>query len=139
MTGPTGPAGTAGTVAGSVAANESTTSLAYTDLTTVGPTVNVTVPASGRLLVSVTSAMLGNSGSTACFMSFAGTGTTVFAAVDADALIQAGGAQQRASAETVLSGLTPGAEVLTAKYKVTGGGAASCAYSNRSMFTIPLP
>jgi hypothetical protein len=122
-----------------VATLESTTSLAYTDLATVGPTVTVAVPSTGGLLVSVASAVLGNSGSTSCFMSFAGTGANTITPVDANALIQAGGAQQRASAETVLTGLTPGNTVLTAKYKVTGGGAASCAYSNRSMFAIPLP
>ena len=72
-------------------------------------------------------------------MSFAGTGANTITPVDANALILAGGAQQRSSAATVLTGLTPGSTVLTAKYKVTGGGAASCSYGNRSLFAIPLP
>jgi hypothetical protein len=122
-----------------VATLEPTSSLVYTDLATVGPTVTVVVPASGRLLVSVTAAELGNAGSTACFMSFAGTGANTITAVDANALVQAGGAQQRASASTVLAGLTPGSTTLTAKYRVTGGGAASCTFATRSIYAIPLP
>jgi hypothetical protein len=122
-----------------VATSEATSSLAYTDLATVGPTVNIVVPTSGRLLVSVTSAELGNAGSTACFMSFAGTGANTITAVDANALVQAGGAQQRASANTVLIGLIPGSTTLTAKYKVTGGGASSCTFATRSLYVIPLP
>jgi len=137
--GPTGPAGTAGAVAASTAATESTGSLTYVDLTTVGPTTAVTIPASGRVLVSVTAAELGNASSTACFMSFAGTGANTITPVDANALIQAGSAQQRASATAVLTGLTPGATTLTAKYKVSGGGAASCSFGNRSIMAIPLP
>jgi hypothetical protein len=122
-----------------VATVEATTSPAYTDLATVGPTVTIPVPMSGRLLVSVTAAELGNAGSTARFMSFAGTGANTITAVDANALVQAGGAQQRASANTVLTGLIPGSTTLTAKYKVTGGGAASCTFADRSIYAIPLP
>ena len=98
----------------------------------------MTVPASGRLLVSLTSSQLGNASSTACFMSFAGTGANTITAVDANALNQAGSAQQRASATTILSGLSPGSTTLTAKYKVSGGGAASCAFATRSIYAIPL-
>jgi hypothetical protein len=72
-------------------------------------------------------------------MSFAGTGANTIAAADANALIQAGSAQQRASASTVLIGLNPGATTLTSKYKVSGGGAASCTFANRSITAIPLP
>jgi hypothetical protein len=122
-----------------VTTTESTISLVYADLATVGPTVTLSVPASGRLLVSVTSAQLGNAGSTACFISFAGTGANTITAVDSNAMIQAGGAQQRASASTVLAGLTPGSTTLTAKYKVSGGGAATCTYANRAIYAIPLP
>jgi hypothetical protein len=118
---------------------ESTTSLAYVDLTTVGPTTSVTIPASGRVFVSLTASEIGNASSTACFMSFAGTGANTITASDANALIQAGSAQQRASATAVLIGLTPGATTLTAKYKVSGGGAASCTFANRSLMAIPLP
>jgi hypothetical protein len=73
-------------------------------------------------------------------MSFAGTGANVITAVDANAMIQAGSAQQRATATTILSGLSPASTTLTAKYKVTGGGAASCTFANRSLYAIyPCP
>jgi hypothetical protein len=72
-------------------------------------------------------------------MSFAGTGANIIIASDANALIEAGSAQQRASANAVLIGLNPGATTLTAKYKVTGGGSASCAFGNRTIMAIPLP
>ena len=71
-------------------------------------------------------------------MSFAGTGANTITAIDANALNQAGSAQQRASATTILSGLTPGSTTLTAKYKVSGGGAASCQFATRSIYAIPL-
>jgi hypothetical protein len=90
------------------------------------------------VLVTVTTAELGNAGWTACFMSFAGSGASTITAVDANALVQSGGAEQRASASSVLTGLTPGSTTLTAKYKVTGGGAASCSFATRSIMSIPL-
>jgi len=83
-------------VADSVAASQVTTSLTYADLSTVGPAVTLTVPASGTL--------------------------------------------QRASASSVLSGLTPGSTTFTGKYKREGGGgSATCTFVNRSIMAIPLP
>jgi Collagen triple helix repeat (20 copies) len=138
--GPTGPGGTAGTVAGSIAASEPTTSTAYVDLPTVGPGVTLTVPASGRVLVSVTSGMTGSSGSVSCFMSFAGAGANTIAAVDANSITLASGTLQRASAASVLSGLSPGSTTFTATYKrAGGGGSGSCTFVNRSIMAIPLP
>jgi hypothetical protein len=127
-------------VASSVAASELTTSLAYVDLATVGPAVTLTVPASGRVLVSVTSGMTGSSGSVSCFMSFAATGASSVAAVDANSVTLASSTLQRASASSVLSGLTPGATTFTGKFKREGGGGSgSCTFVNRSIMAIPLP
>jgi hypothetical protein len=127
-------------VANSVAASEATTSLAYVDLTTIGPAVTLTVPASGRVLVSVTSGMTGSSGSVSCFMSFATTGANSVAAADANSVTLASGTLQRASASSVLSGLTPGSTTFTGKFKREGGGGSgSCTFVNRSIMAIPLP
>jgi hypothetical protein len=127
-------------VADSVAPSELTTSPAYLDLTTPGPAVTVTIPASGRALVSVTSGMIGSSGAVSCFMSFAGSGANIFAATDANAVTLSAGTLQRASASSVLTGLTPGSATFTAKYKREGGGgAANCTFVNRSIMAIPLP
>jgi hypothetical protein len=127
-------------VADSVAASAATPSLTYADLTTVGPTVTLTIPASGRVLVSVTSGMTGSSGAVSCFMSFAGTGTNNITAVDANAVTLAAGSLQRASATSVLTGLSPGSTTFTGKYKREGGGgSASCTFVNRSIMALPLP
>jgi hypothetical protein len=137
--GPTGPPGTAGTVANAVATAESTSSTTYVNLTTAGPSVTVIVPASGRVLVSVTTATTGNSASTSCLMSFAASGGNTVAASDANAVILAGQALQRASATSVLGGLAAASTTFTAQYRVAGQGSASCTYSNRSIMAIPLP
>jgi hypothetical protein len=127
-------------VADSVAASQATVSLTYADLTTVGPAVTLTVPASGRMLVSVTSGMTGSSGSVSCFMSFATTGANVTAASDATSVTLASGTLQRASASAVVSGLAPGSTTFTGKYKREGGGGSgSCTFVNRSIMVIPLP
>src|SRR5438552_3482318 len=67
-TGPTGPAGTAGAVGATVATSETTTSLTYTDLTTPGPSVTVTIPASGKAVVILTAGIANNTDDTATFM-----------------------------------------------------------------------
>jgi hypothetical protein len=127
-------------VADSVAASQVTTSTTYVDLTTAGPGVTLTVPASGRVLVSVTSGMTGSSGAVSCFMSFAASGVNTVAAADANAITLASATLQRASASAVLSGLTPGNTVFTAKYKREGGGGSgNCTFVNRSIMAIPLP
>jgi hypothetical protein len=127
-------------VADSVAASQVTSSLTYADLATVGPAVTLSVPASGRVLVSVTSGMTGSSGAVSCFMSFAGTGANAITAVDANSVTLASGTLQRASAASVLSGLTAGSTTFTGKYKREGGGgSATCTFVNRSIMAIPLP
>jgi hypothetical protein len=127
-------------VAASVPASELTASLTYADLATVGPAVTLTVPASGRVLVSVTSGMTGSSGAVSCFMSFATTGANITAASDANSVTLASGTLQRASASAVLSGLAPGSTTFTGKFKREGGGgSATCTFVNRSIMAIPLP
>ena len=127
-------------MADSVAPSAVTQSLTYADLTTVGPTVTLTIPASGRVLVSVTSGMTGSSGAVSCFMSFAGAGANNITGVDANAITLASGTLQRASASSVLSGLSPGSTTFTGKYKREGGGSsATCTFVNRSIMAIPLP
>jgi hypothetical protein len=129
-------------VAGSVATSESLSSngsSAYGALATPGPSATVTVPASGRVLVGVTSAMTGNAAATSCLMSYAITGANTAAALDANAVILAGSAVQRASATSVLSGLTAGSTTFTAQYRTQGTGNLNCTYANRAMMVIPLP
>jgi hypothetical protein len=126
-------------VANAVAATGTTSSTTYTDLasTEKGPSVELTVPASGRVLVSVTAGMVGSTGSTSCFMGFEVLpGPTP--ASDANALILAGNATQKASASFVVNGLTAGAHTFEAKYRAASAQ-STCTFFNRSIFAIPLP
>jgi hypothetical protein len=100
-----------------VATSESTTSLTYTDLATPGPAVTVTVPASGKALEILTSALHGSTGGATAFMGVAVSGATAVAATDAQALEVAGNNEVRASATVLLTGLNPGSNTFTAKYK----------------------
>jgi hypothetical protein len=118
-----------------VAASESTTLTAYGDLTTPGPSVTVVVPASGTVLVSVTAQMDGNANSTSCLMSFK---IGAAGASDANAVILAGSAIQRASANALLTGLAPGSTTFTAVYRADGTGSLNCVFSNRTIALVPL-
>jgi hypothetical protein len=129
-------------VAGAVATPEvrgGASATSYGDLATVGPSVTVTVPASGRVLISVTSGMKGATGSTVCYMSFAGSApNAAITADDSRALILTSNDLQQSTASFVLSGLTAGSTTFTAKYKASTTNATACTFSNRSIWAIPL-
>jgi hypothetical protein len=124
-------------VAEAVATSQATSSTTYVNLTTEGPSVTLTVPPSGRALVSVTAAMFGSTGNTSCFMGFEVTGGPTVLPNDGNALILAGNTEQKASASFVVAGLTAGSTVtIQAKYRTSAG---TCTFSTRSIFAIPLP
>ncbi|HEY1555001.1 MAG TPA: hypothetical protein VGF94_09235 [Kofleriaceae bacterium] len=119
-----------------VATGSSTTnSNVYTDLGAgAGPLATATIPASGMALVTVTARISSlNSGNLAC-MSFAGAGAT---AVDSQALCYDGGDTVQFSATYLASGLTPGSQTITAKYRTTGGHNAT--FANRAITVVPVP
>jgi hypothetical protein len=124
-------------VAASVAASQTTTSTTYTDLTTAGPSVTVTIPASGKALVILTAAVFGSTGNAHAFMSFAASpaGTTI-APTDAQALEVSANDEVRASATVLVTGLTPGSTTFTAKYRTSLGTGT---FANRDVVVIPLP
>jgi hypothetical protein len=119
-----------------VATQETTDSLSYTDLSTVGPTVTVTIGPSGRALVwtSVVSQASANnaSGARAGYASFALSGATTQAASDTNAasLLAATGDPDGGAVTVgatigvvrVLTGLTPGSTTFTMKYKSSATG-----------------
>lgn len=83
-----GAAAWAGMGRSQVAASETRNNAAYGDLATVGPTVNTTIPASGRLLVCVSADVQSPvAGNAAAFMSFAISGSHTLAAADTNALM----------------------------------------------------
>ncbi len=138
--GPQGPAGPIGSVAAVIATSESTTSdSGYVDLTTVGPSVTTSIGSSGNALVIITCGMTGvGSGNASGYMSFS-VGPTQ--ASDTLALItspsgSSGGFQ--GSATFRVSGLTPGSNTFTAKYRVASSS-HGVYFANRSIIVIPLP
>jgi hypothetical protein len=104
--------------------------------------VQLTVPPSGRVLVTVTSNIDVSTSSVAGAMSFAVTGGDTRASGNDHALIltPAGSQVQAASASYVVSGLTPGAlDTFTAQYAAPGPVNAVASFSNRQIWAIPLP
>ncbi len=122
-------------MANAVGVDGTTNSRSYADAPpAIGPSIQVTVPASLKVLVSVTAGVNATSGSTSCYMSFTGGGVT---ASDTQAMILLGNNLQQATASFVVTFANPGPMTLTAKYKAAPVG--SCTFTNRSIFAIPLP
>lgn len=186
-----GAAAWAGMARAVVSPNEGRSNTAYGDLATVGPTVNTTIPASGRILVCVSADIQSPvAGSAASFMSFAISGSHTLAAADVNALmaltynssshshsVNASGSgsgsvsvsgtastngsvfatgsvsvtvfsngstdfvnsysatELTASRVVLLTGLTPGAATLTAKYRNTAGTGF---WESRDIWVLPL-
>jgi len=86
--------------------------------------------------VIVTSAETGSTGSGIAYMSYAVSGATTVAAIDGRALQVQGSNFTRASATSVITGLTPGSNTFTAKYRITGGTGT---WRDRDIVVIPLP
>ena len=115
---------------------QSTTSLAFTDLTTVGPTCVVTLATARRVLIFL-KAMLRQTTTTPnrVLMSVAGTGATVAAAGDAAAVIHNGSGQAESYAGIVYLDCAAGTTTFTAKYRVVGGTGS---FQDRFMVVIPV-
>lgn len=108
-----------------VATTENTSSAAYTDLATVGPSVTVTTGTSVKVtfVAFVTNASVATNA-----VSVAVSGATTIAASDIRALNQASGG--RAAMVCIITGLTPGSNTFTLKYKTSSGTAS---YLNRDI------
>jgi hypothetical protein len=126
-------AGVAGAL--SVATSETTASTSFVDLATSGPAATVTIGASGLAIVIV-SAYIFNSGGGETHMGYALSGAnTVAAASETDSIVNTGTAANTYSFVKLLTGLTAGSTVFTAKYKVTSGTGT---FRNRRISVIPL-
>jgi hypothetical protein len=123
--------------AGRVDTTQTTNNTGYTDLTTAGPSATVTIPASGKALVTVTGLINPPMNGTG-FMSFAGGGIT---AADNQALIRDAGSSTstgyiQASATFLVTGISTGSQTFTAKYKTDG---TTVSFADRHIVVIPLP
>jgi hypothetical protein len=117
-----------------VATLESTTSSSWTDLTTVGPAVTVTVPASGNVLVTLSATA---SPSVAAGMGFQISGCSNVSPGNGNQLILAGGTLSQDSWTGFVSGLNPGSCTFTAKYISRNGGTSL--FSSRRIIVTPVP
>jgi hypothetical protein len=120
----------------SVATSQTTTSGSYTDLATSGPAV--TVKTDSKALVTLTG-QCGNSGTALSYMGFAVSGATTVAATDTTALLissSSAGAIYQTSVTYLVSGLTAGANVFTAKYKAQSG---TSTFVNRQITVVGIP
>lgn len=102
--------------------SQTTTSTSYTDLATAGPAVTLTTGT--KAWVTLSAGIFQNSDIFESLMSFAVSGATTRAAADDDALSaipSANGDGVQASFTMLVTGLTAGSNVFTAKYRVLGG------------------
>lgn len=140
----------------SVSGIDSFTSTSFAAATTFpGPEVEIYVPKSGAIAITVTAEISGQSsdsaGATAICggaMSFELSGTNTLAAVRANGVIASNnetvtgaantvGVTDRASATTVLTGLNPGLTTITAMYAKVGDG-TQVNINNRTLSVIAL-
>ena len=134
------PGGFPASATATVATSQTTTSLSFVDLATAGPAV--TVATGTKALVTVTAFSQGGGNGQGASMGFAVSGATTVAAADASAFRNepnGGGVMApaiRYSATNLITGLTAGSNVFTAKYKALSGGAAE--FKNRDISVIDL-
>lgn len=124
----------AGTTGATVATSQTTASTSYVDLATAGPAVTVTTGANA--IVTVTAELSNATVNDQSFMGYAISGATTLAAADATALMLVASAVFQASATYLQTGLTPGSNTFTAKYRVT---ASTGTWLNRTIIVQPLP
>jgi hypothetical protein len=144
-----------GIVTGFVAATESTTSVPFTDLATVGPAATVSIRTSGKALVflGATIAVGGGVGGAAAgalwgaFVNFAAAGANTIAAGTPGGLgysmagVAGGGPTTEFSIARMLplSGLNPGPTTFTAKYAIgVGNPGETASFRNRSIAVFAL-
>lgn len=126
----------AGTAAAYVATSQTTTSTSFTDLSTVGPVATVDTASSALVYVGCT--MNNSTAPNYILMGYAVTGASSIAASDDRAFYRQqpdNSADISAGIITLITGLTPGTNVFTAKYRVTGGTGT---WYRRTLAVIPL-
>jgi hypothetical protein len=115
-----------------VVTQESTTSTSYTDLTTSGPAVTLTLTNGQSCLVCV-QALQWNTLQNWSYMSFAVSGATTLSAADANGALTHAEVNYRGSSSrwTVFTATAAGSHTFTAKYKCDSAGSA--VFSNRRL------
>lgn len=127
------------TAAALIATGQTTTSLSYTDLATVGPAVTLTTMTT--VVVLLTSNLSSSAAGGTGWMSVAVSGASTIGAQDANSVeyttpAASPGYAQQFGAAILLTGLTAGSNTFTAKYHTTGSNTLTAA--NRNITVIPL-
>lgn len=127
-----------GPATGSIGTSETTASNAYTDLATVGPTVNTIIGPSGIALLIIGCDQTNGTAGAIDFMSFTASGANTIVALDATSYFvknATANTETNASLSILLTQLTPGATTFTAKYRVSAGTGT---FANRTLSIIPF-
>lgn len=115
---------------------ETTTSSSYTDLTTVGPQVEIAAGPSGLFLVTLYCG-LRTTVTNGCFMSFTFTGGVATAANDNLAISSdVGNFGQRIGGSFLVTDLGAALVTITCKYRATAGATAE--FRDRRLSVVPL-
>jgi hypothetical protein len=123
----------------SVATSQTTTSSSYTDLSTSGPAVTVTVPRSGIVQLSEACTASNSVVNDASVMSYVASGANTISGSDASACFHRAHTASNASRSgfvKVITGLTPGSTTFKAVYRSSGGTAT---FSGRDISVEPKP
>ena len=115
-----------------IATTESTTSVAFTDLATVGPTVTLDITDSGKALVFLSADLLAVSDNPA--MSFTVSGATSLPADTHRKLWAGPGVSLGVTRLISLTGLNPGSTTFRAKY--SAGSGTECFFSDRTLAVV---
>jgi hypothetical protein len=117
---------------------EATFNAPWGDLATVGPAVAVTVPASGKVLLTL-SALVYNSGQATGEMSFEAVGPTPLSPSFDQSLTMPAVGYTQGSWTRLLNGLSPGSYTFTAKYRSFSVSSGGSSYNDRQIIVIPVP
>lgn len=119
-----------------VATTQSTTSTTFTDLTTAGPSVTVSIGANGQALIALSCDMANNTANAYTVVGVAISGANTIA--PADTLVIGSlpaAAELNIGTVYLLTGLTPGSTTFKLQYRVTGGTGN---FLSRKISVIPL-
>jgi hypothetical protein len=120
-----------------VATSQSTASASFTDLTTPGPAVTVTIGANGKAWVTFGARAHNDTVNGAAVAGVDISGANTIAAADAVYVTSStASAATHSTYSKILTGLTPGSTTFTLKYKRSGG--ANAAFAERVLSVIPL-
>lgn len=127
-----------GALSTTVATSQATTSNSFTDLATAGPAVTATIGANGLALVTISCTISQSSTSSGAIMGVAVSGASTVAVGDVNAIYfrsSNNNVAQTRSFTVLITGLTPGSNTFTAKYRATG---ATATFADRTLSVIPL-